>query len=232
MAEEEEMSSDSGSTSPYDDDDMPQPDTYVDGPRPQDVASTRDKVWHSNPQNEFYYRLIEKAACSEETKEWCAGNKHAAERIVDIIMKDKRGVFVKAAGSKWLVMDRNAAVVKAQAGIRAYQVKHGIGEFAGKKKKKTSSKTTTFKKKPPVRVRQAGPVQKPVYYRAQTGTDVSIHPYALMLVDAVCKHAPRPKQALSVLKAPLKEVTPNGEDPKERAIRLQVSSGMFLLLNL
>jgi len=203
----------------------PQPGDVVDGPRLQDVASTRHRAWHSHEQNVFYRNLILKAAPSTKSSD-SSGIRGAAERIVDIIMIDKRGVFVKqVAQGGWIVMDRNAAVNKAQQAIRNCLIK-AAEEEGGLKQQRQKKKR--FKKKPPPAVRTAGspkkpPAPKPPFfiYQAQAGPDTSIHPYALLLISAVCNQ-PKAEMALRLLDSPLSECFTNAEPPKERTMRLQV----------
>lgn len=212
----------------------PQVGEYVDGPRSQDVASTRHRQWHSHEQNVFYRELILKAAPNIDPND-NSSVKREAERIVDIIMTDKRGVFVKQVNSHsgWIVMSRKEAIVKAQSAIRNERIKAAANGHWPSSASRQRKKRVSFKKKPPAAARHAGPAKKPKkpapknIYRAQAGADTSIHPYALLLISAVCNH-PNPQQALHVLDSPLSQCFSESEPPKERRMRLQVR--MYLMV--
>lgn len=224
--EETQFNGSSQHERPDHDDDSPQPGDYVDGPREQDVASTRDRKWHTRDQNIFYSTLIEKAAASIGQNDTPA-IKRAAERIVDIIMRDRRGVFVRKQSVGWEVMDRKRSIVKAQGAIRNWQVKDSVGGWKSRKRKKqprTGTASGICKKKPPGHARRAGPPKRHrtfIRYQAQAGAGTSIHPYALLLISTVCNH-PRPEDVLNILKGALSEHFKEGEPPKQREIRLQV----------
>jgi len=189
----------------------------VTGPRMEDVASTRDRTWHTHAQNIFYSELIQKAGNSLTPGDG-VGIKSAAERIVDIIMVDKRGVFVRKSPKGWVVMDRKQSIVKAQAAIRNWFVKMESGGWKNTIAARGKKKGGRQRNKPRVSV----------IYRAEKGGEKSIHPYALLLITAVCNH-PHPQVALHVLDAPLSHCFAENEPPKERTIRLQVSYLLCLL---
>lgn len=180
----------------------------VNGPRRQDVASTRDHKWHTHEQNVFYRELVHKAVTNMKTFD-AESFKNAADRIVNIILIDKQGVFVKDYATGWIVMSRKETHNKVQQALRNYQRK--LEGYNRPQKRKQSSK-----KKFPVTAKKR-------ILQAQGGTEASIHPYALLLISAVCnKH--EPLDALRVLDNPLSQCFTDGEPPKERTMRLQVSS--------
>ena len=202
--------------------DAPQAGEAIAAPRPQDVASTRHRAWHGHKQNVFYRGLIHQVAPTIDPNDGKT-IKRASERIVDIIMIDKGGLFCKQVPDGWIVMDRKAAVVKAQSAIRNYHMKAAEGGWGGNKQRQKKAQAT-FKKKPPAGAKLASPTKKnhkAVLYQAQAGT-MPIHPYALLLISAVCNQS-KPKKVLRVLDSPLSKCFNNGEPAKERAMRLQVS---------
>jgi hypothetical protein len=118
-------------------------------------------------------------------------------------------------------------VVKAQSAIRNYHIKAADGGW-GCVKQRQKENRTTFKKKPPAGARLSTPAKKPhptVIYRAEAG-ETSIHPYALLLISAVCNQR-KQKRALRVLDLPLAQCFIDGEPAKERAMRLQVCIRLF-----
>jgi hypothetical protein len=185
----------------------------------QDVASTRDRRWHSHPQNVFYRDLVIKAAPTINDKE--GTTRRVAERIVDIIALDKGGVFVKDLPSGWVIMSRNEAIYKTQQALR--NTKRKI-EQGGWKKKGPSKKKKSFRPPPP-------PKQL-ITYQAQAGDSTSIHPYALLLISAICNASKQqPREALHVLDAPMSRCFEGGGEPrKERTMRLQVRHLVYSIM--
>lgn len=201
-----------------------QPGDVVEAPRPQDVASTRDRKWHQHKQNVFYRDLLAQVAPNLTSTEGTE-LKGAAERIVDIIMIDKGGHFCKDEKDRWVVMDRKAAVTKVQQGLRNYRIKANNGGWYRERKQKNAKAAATKKK---ANQKPTGPSKKrkepTVVFCAKSG-ERSIHPYALSLISAVCNQATT-MEALRVLDAPFLQEPLNdkdGESTKERTIRLQVS---------
>jgi hypothetical protein len=200
---------------PYDFDGNPQPGEHVQGPRSQDVASTRNPKWHRHPQNLFYRDLVIKAAPTVDDKEMDCTRRRAAERIVDIIMVDKSGVFVKhQPTSGWIVMSRKEAIIKTQQALGNYNRKVAQGGWYNKKKKGPSKKKKSLQPPP----------KELITYEAQAGDSTSIHPYALLLISSICNASKQqPREALHVLDAPMLQCFEEGGEPrKERTMRLQV----------
>ena len=199
---------------------VPEVGSWVTTPRDVDVLSTKLRTLHRSKGNVFYRELVDKYAAKIDKKAVPDGTRQVAERIVDIITVDRKGVFLRRDGgaTRWLVMDRRAAINKVFTAIRTYQAKASAGGTATDKK-------TCFKKKPPAATKMAGTAKKPpkvVSYQAQAGPVTAIRPYALHLISAVCNQPQTQEALLRVLDKPLLESTDEPEPSRDRTMRLQV----------
>ena len=199
-----------------------QPGDVISSPRPQDVASTRDRKWHTRPSNELFRSLVINAGQTVDTTDSQAVKK-ISERIVDIIMIDRKGMFVRQVrdGNGWEVMDRKESVIKASQAIRNWKTKDANGGWCKSKASTAKKKKKNGNSKKKSRSHSTTTRKTRIVYQAQAGVETSIHPYALLLISAVCN---QPQEPLRVLQSPLYGIFEEGrtETCAERAMRLQV----------
>lgn len=111
--------------------------------------------------------------------------KRAAERIVDIITLDRKGVFLREAQDGWVVMDHRQAVTKSAQAIRNCRDRDTAGSWANFQKVKQMR--SSDKKKIPYKGRPYAPNQ--IVYQAQSGAATTIHAYALQVISAACNQS-------------------------------------------
>jgi hypothetical protein len=134
-----------------------QPGDVISSLRPQDVASTRDRRWHTRPSNELFRSLVKNAAQSVDTGDSEAVRK-VSERIVNVIMVDRKGMFVRDIrdgdeNDIWKVMSHRESIQKTSQAIRNWKTKEANGGWYTSKasiaKKEKEKKNGAIKKKPP-----------------------------------------------------------------------------------
>jgi hypothetical protein len=89
-----------------------------------------------------------------------------AERIVDIITLDRKGVFLREAQDGWVVMDHRQAVTKSAQAIRNCRDRDTAGSWANFQKVK-QMRSSDKKKIPYKGGRPYAPNQ--IVYQAQSG---------------------------------------------------------------
>lgn len=203
----------------------------VAAPRPQDVISTRNRIYHDHPGNRIYMSLIEEAIdVTNRSRE--------AQHIIDTISRKHMGVFLKQDPlnhQTWYVMDDKSIMTKVMQATANHQRKVAVAEAnktngtvrrrdITREKQPTTTTTTTTLTKPKRRL--SLPAFNPVgiSYQAMSGESVEIHRYMLDLITMACNQA-TPHDALEVLELPLSQyLLPNNisESPRERTMRLQV----------
>jgi hypothetical protein len=191
---------------------IPEVGERVGIPRPEDVVATKVRTWHTHKGNIFYRELVDKAFRSIEKSD-IEGTKRVAERIVDIITMDRKGVFLRESPDGWVVMDHRQAVTKVAQAIRNLRDKDTAGSW--KNIQKIKQRRSSDKKKPSKRP----PNQ--VVYQAQSGAATTIHEYALQVISAACNQS-TPNEALLILESPMQQYLNGSEPSRERAMRLQV----------
>jgi hypothetical protein len=197
-------------------------------PRPEDVVATKIRSLHAHEGNIFYRDLVDKAYRNIERSD-IEGTRRAAERIVNIITLDRKGVFLREAPDGWVVMDHRPAVNKVIHAIKNCQDKDAAGSWAGIQKMK--QKRSPFKKKPP-KARMSDPAKRrssspnEIVYQAQSGATTTIHRYALQVISAACSKS-TPQEALLFLESPMPQYRSGNEPSRERMMRLQVRTKMI-----
>jgi hypothetical protein len=220
-------------------------------PLEHDVVSTRLRGWNlKHPGNVFYAKLLkqyaEKANMEEAETNPGAQQLNAllhqyAERIVEIVITDCKGRFLKIPDlqtepDKCFIMNQKQAVHKVMNGLKNKQqaLKKAEGQPEGRQKaakppgkekikKRSSSGNAIGSKK-----RKLEKSNKPkVIYQAKPGEKMQINPYALELITHVCNHQSS-RSNNSILETPISQYTATGCEPdKERMIRLQLRHRFF-----
>lgn len=193
-------------------------------PRPEDVVATKIRTWDSHKGNIFYRNLVDRA-CRNIERSDIEGTRRAAERIVDIITLDRKGLFLrKAPDESWVVMDHRSAFNKVVHAIKNGQDKGAAGSWSevqkNKQKRPTSKQNAQQKRKSgPPKQRSCSPNK--IVYRAQSGALTTIHEYALQVISTACNSS-TPEEALILLESPMQQYGDGNEPSRERMMRLQV----------
>jgi hypothetical protein len=194
-------------------------------PRPEDVVATKIRTWHGHDGNIFYRDLVEKASCNIERSD-NEGTRRAAERIVNIITLDRKGVFLRKESDGWVVMGHRSAVNKVSNAIKNVQDKVKAGSWAAKQQKRytCTKKTPKARQSDPAKKRSSSP--NSIVYQAQSGATTTIHEYALQVISAACNSS-TPQEALLFLESPMPQYRNGNERSRERMMRLQVRAKRF-----
>lgn len=202
---------------------IPEVGERVGIPRPEDVVATKIRTWHAHEGNIFYRELVDRAFRNIERSD-IEGTKRVAERIVDIITLDRKGVFLRESPDGWVVMDHKQAVTKAVQAIRNCRDKDTAGSW--KNIQKVKQRRFSDEKKARYKRRLYTPSQ--IVYQAQSGAAITVHAYALQVISAACNRS-TPNEALLVLESPMQQYFNGSEPSRERAMRLQVRSGTEMI---
>jgi hypothetical protein len=211
------------------------------------VVGTRRRSWQHHPGNAFYRDIIIKYVDRVLDKNDTTPPRIFAQKIVDVITKDKDAVFLRADEERggWYVMDETSALNKVMLALKNAEIKAskegGVGASAadqgnrrkskGKRKKPSSSLVNqeSFGHKqdlPPLDYKE-GPPPKPVKYailhEVKEGPSVTIDTYAKDIINLMCRQT-NPIEAATVLDTPLASHFKSvyDEPDHERRIRLQL----------
>lgn len=210
---------------------------------------TRRRSWQNHPGNAFYRDIIIKYVDRILDKEDTTPPRVFAQKIVDIITKDKDAVFLRADEERggWYVMDETSALNKVMLALKNAEIKAnkdggGMGASAasdqghrkkskGKRKKQSSvvvnHDSFGHKQDLPSLDYQEGPPPKPVQYgilyEVKEGPGVTIGAYAKDIINLMCRQT-NPFEAATVLDTPLTShfKSIHDEPDHERRFRLQL----------
>jgi len=150
-----------------------------------------------------------------------------SEKIVEIITKDNKGVFLRQdeASDGWHVMDYAASVHKVMLALKNAEIKiRGGSERSNtkKKKKKNSPSAIHTQDLPKIKYQEGPPPPINIYryvYEVKEGAH-QIDPYTKAIINLMCNET-EPNEAARALDEPRSEMTGNESD-EQRQIRLQL----------
>lgn len=210
---------------------------------------TRRRSWQHHPGNAFYRDIIIKYVDRILDKDDTTPPRVFAQKIVDMITKDKDAVFLRADEERggWYVMDETSALNKVLLALKNAEIKAnkdggGMGASAaadqgyrrkskGKRKKPSSVVVSheSFGHKqdlPSVEYKEGPPptpVQYGILYEVKEGPVVTIGAYAKDIINLMCRQT-NPVEAATVLDEPLSSHfnSVHDEPDRERRFRLQL----------
>ena len=208
---------------------------------------TRRRSWQNHPGNAFYRDIIIKYVDRILDRNDTTPPRIFAQKIVDVITKDKDAVFLRADEERggWYVMDETSALNKVMLALKNAEIKAskdgGVGATAadqgnrrkskGKRKKPSSfvgnNESFGHKQDLPSIDYNEGPPPKPMIYRilheVKEGPAVTIDAYAKDIINLMCRQT-NPIDAATVLDTPLAShfKSVHDEPDHKRRIRLQL----------
>ena len=196
-----------------------------------DVVSTKNRTWNlKHSGNMFYTRLVHSRVIELKDFEDLAAFRRVAEEIVDTIVVERGGRFLKLKdgernSTRCRVMKLSEATNKVIHALRSAHLKLNLQNIPGvvsqPMKKLNVAKTINKSQAPRGLARSKRSSAERVFYQAEEGKQ-PIHKYALYLISLVCNQAD-PAIAYQILNKPSQEYNVDTEPEKERLMRLQVS---------
>mmetsp|Transcript_6037 Transcript_6037/g.9220 ORF Transcript_6037/g.9220 Transcript_6037/m.9220 type:complete len:402 (-) Transcript_6037:178-1383(-) len=202
----------------------PAPGEFVSSPRDMDVVSANRREFKNHPGTKFYRELVNKLVNVVLDKENNATARSVSEKIVEIITKDQRGVFLRQdeKSGRWYVMDHAASVHKAILAIKNAEIKARRVESSSKKKRKKGSMTSVIQSQDRPKINyQEGPPPPIHVYRYVYEVKEGQHPidsYTKDIITLMCNET-KPEEASRVLDEPRCELA---ESDEHRQIRLHL----------
>lgn len=190
----------------------------------QDVVSANRREFKNHPGTKFYRELVNKLVNIVLDKKNNATARSVSEKIVEIITKDQKGVFLRQdeKSGRWYVMDHAASVHKAVLAIKNAEIRARRGESSSKKNKKKCSMSSVIQSqdRPTINYQEGPPPPIQIYryvYEVKEGQH-PIDSYTKDIITLMCNET-KPKEASFVLDEPRCELA---ESDEHRQVRLHL----------